>query len=39
MSGLMNDAYGLLGNILQKMNALLCCRKFQMHFQSKSSVM
>lgn len=32
MPRLMNDACGLLGNILQWMNALLCCRKFQLHF-------
>jgi hypothetical protein len=27
MLGLMNDAYGLLGDIIQSMDALLCCKK------------
>jgi hypothetical protein len=28
----MSDAYGLLGNINQQMNAFLSCKKIHLHF-------
>jgi hypothetical protein len=32
MLGLMKDAYGLPYNIDKWYNALLCCKKFHLHF-------